>query len=523
MDDRELRWLWNSLKFCAKVAIATRLWIPGVACWIFDMVQPTGFAWLLWCLIIAATFSYVAAFWVRGGIRKFKKDPEWAYFAAYKGRKKEMGVNALAGNKPASEAKSERPTGIVFGRNKHDWVVRPEKGKDHVLIIGAPGTGKSQAIALPSLAVWHGGLLAIDIKGELWNEVGKEQEGAMRFAVEDPDAYGFDPFATAKANPEKRHDVARTIALTLIPDNPGEKEKYWTEQSQNLLTAALLTGMEQGWGFIKTMDAVTLAGADALVQWISEYGNAQADIYNSSFLEMDREKTLPAVYSTLHGKVAVFSVDADVRECFDREKAISPSDLEQGKKVYLCLPETKLEAWKNVVSMLIKLFLKDAESWPDGRSERTLFLVDEMPRLGKIPAITSSLATLRSKGVALVLLVQTIAQMRSIYGRDETDAILDLCSVKAILSASGDTAELCAKLVGESVQKLRNSGVNAQSFDPLKRGTNTGVSEQWHAVMQASDFQHMGEYLVLIEPRSGALRVEKMPYWQNKETYLTVG
>lgn len=72
------------------------------------------------------------------------------------------------------------------------------------------------------------------------------------------------------------------------------------------------------------------------------------------------------------------------------------------------------------------------------------------------------------------------------------------------------------------MQKLRNSGVNAQSFDPLKRGTNIGVSEQWRAVMQASDFQHMGEYLVLIEPRSGALRIEKMPYWKNKETYVSL-
>lgn len=539
MDHHDLtlfRFLWKLITF----VIWSRLWIgaaiiyatylAGMSIWgdaavamgleASDWMQVSAGSYLFFIVPILAADAYLIAFWVRGLIRKILKDPAWTYFGRSEARNARGGIDALKGNKPASEVTSGRPRGVVFGQIGRKWVCRKESAGDMVLVFGAPGTGKSQALALPSLSVFDGGLLCIDIKGELWHEVGSHQQGAKRFAVEDAEAFGFDPFSSAYESEKKRHDVARTIALTLVPDNPAEKDPYWTQQAQNLLTASLLTGLEQGYTFIQTMDIVCQAGGDELVKWISKCGDIKAATYNSSFGDMDRGKTLPSVYSTLHGKVALFAVDDDVRECFSRQKTISPADLRDGGKLYICLPENKLEQWKTLTAMLVKLFLKDAETWENNRAQKTLFLVDEMPRLGKLPAITNSLATLRSKGCCIVLICQSIAQLRALYGKDETDAIVDLCAMKAILSASGETAELCSRLVGESVQQLANKGANAPIFDPLKRNTSSGTSEQWHAIMQGRDFQHLGDDLVLIEPRSGALKVRKMPYWKHRGEYV---
>lgn len=496
-------WFWTSGLWVPMFGtLLVEQWFGPIAGALWSTVTvPIWFAWkpLRWC------------------IRKATRDDFWTWRGAFLSGGRKGSKPSL---KPAENVRTGKPEGVVFGKKGASWVCRKESDKNHVLIFGAPGTGKSQALALPTLACWKGGVLAVDIKGELWEKVGHDQENAMRFSVEDEAAYGFDPFATVYESQKKRHDVARNIALTLIPEQPEEKDKYWTEQSQNLLTAALLTGMEEGFSFVETMEIVCLAGGVKLVEWIAECGPKQAQVYNSSFVDMDTEKTLSSVYSTLHGKVAVFSVDEDVRSCFSREKTVSPSDLRDGAKVYLCLPENKLEQWKNITAMMVKLFLKDAETWENDRKQRTLFMVDEMPRLGKLPAITDSLATLRSKGVCIVLICQSLAQLRVLYGRDETDAIVDLCAVKAILSASGDTAELCSKLVGESVQELRNRGKSNQVLDPTKAGTNAGVSQQWHQVMQPAEFQHLGDDLLVIEPKSGYVRARKMPYWKHKGVYM---
>lgn len=79
----------------------------------------------------------------------------------------------------------------------------------------------------------------MDVKGELWENVGKHRKHAMRFSITDPHAFGFDPFEPLHRG-ANLHDTCVQIAQQLVPENPNEKDPYWTEASQNLLTAALL-------------------------------------------------------------------------------------------------------------------------------------------------------------------------------------------------------------------------------------------------------------------------------------------
>lgn len=523
-----LRWMWKLTKFLWISKLWVVLIVPSIVGYLLAFVLGETIAELIMVLLQLALIIWVMWLGLRGAIRAVIKRPEWTLWASLRALaglasrdKTKGGAEALAKRKPAKGVAYKRPTGVVFGKCAGKWVCRPENAGDHVLVFGAPGTSKTQSVVLGSLASWQGGAFVVDAKnGELWDKVGKDQAGAMRFAVEDPDAFGFNPFELAEKDPVKRHTVARNIALTLCPANPGEKDPFWTESSQDLLTAALLTGMEQGFSFVQTMDIVASAGAETLVEWISELGGKQAAVYNASFVGLDGGKTLASVYATLHNKVSLFAVDEDVRDALSRKKVISTEDLRAGKKIYITVPEHKLEAWKHLLAMLIKLYLSEVETWPNDREQKTLFMLDEFPRLGKVSALANSLATGRSRGACIVVVCQSIAQLRTIYGRDETDAIVDLCAIKAVLSASStETAELCSKLVGQSLQKLRSTGSNAQMFDPTKRGSSSNISEHWREVMQPAEFQHLGDVLVLIEPRSGALRIEKMPFWKYREKY----
>ncbi|MDR0372083.1 MAG: type IV secretory system conjugative DNA transfer family protein [Nitrososphaerota archaeon] len=99
--------------------------------------------------------------------------------------------------------------------------------------------------------------------------------------------------------------------------------------------------------------------------------------------------------------------------------------LKKGTDIYIKIPEHLLRQWKNRLTLMtdqfISFFERRKES-PDNRS--ILFLLDEFPRLGKIPAITDALATLRSKKITACIIIQSLAQLKMIYGHDTQEVIL---------------------------------------------------------------------------------------------------
>ena len=65
-----------------------------------------------------------------------------------------------------------------------------------------------------------------------------------------------------------------------------------------------------------------------------------------------------------------------------------------------------------------------------------LVCLDEMPRLSAINGLTAALATLRSRNVHILGIVQSMAQLDAIYGREQRAVIADNCRYKYVLSAT---------------------------------------------------------------------------------------
>lgn len=252
----------------------------------------------------------------------------------------------------------------------------------------------------------------------------------------------------------------------------------------------------------------------------------QASTYNSMFLDMP-DKQLSSVYSTMHQRIAIFSVDEKMRDCLTRSNRVSPHDLEGDSpaSIYLCVEESKLEQYKNVTALIVAQFMKHFEQMEnEGAKARTLFLLDECPRLGKLDALGNALATLRSKGVCVCVIGQSLAQFQTIYSREEAAAMVDMCAKIAVLSAKGETAEMLTKLVGDNIERMRNKGDSSQVFDPTHLGKNKGYSEQYQPIIRENEWAALGEDLVLVDSSPKAkqayVRVRKMPFWKNRETYI---
>lgn len=204
-----------------------------------------------------------------------------------------------------------------------------------------------------------------------------------------------------------------------------------------------------------------------------------------------------------------------LQSCLSRPNTITPQDLESGFDVYLNIPEHLLEQWNGFLTLIINQFLRYFEQRPAQYTTPILFLLDEFPRLGKIPSVLSGLATLRSRKITICLVLQSLAQLDMIYGNEARRVIVDNCLYKAILNATdADTQEYFSRLVGthKVISTTINRGENADMLG-LSRSSHTGSGQQLidERIIRPEQFLTLQQVVLL--SHHGLMMLEKVPYY----------
>ena len=152
--------------------------------------------------------------------------------------------------------------------------------------------------------------------------------------------------------------------------------------------------------------------------------------------------------------------------------------------ILLIVPEEKLDSWKPVLTLMLEQLIRSLMR----RGERTycakeplpalLVSIDEFNRLGRIPVILSGLATLRSRGVTIMIMVQSLAALEMTYSEVLTRAILENCCYLLILRILEPKSQgLISALVG-STSMVNMSSASSASLGPLpSSGMNLGINK----------------------------------------------
>ena len=419
------------------------------------------------------------------------------------------------GLEPAKiRAQSVPSRGFVFGRDSNGcFVIKPESQDGHIMVVGGVGTGKSTCIAMPTLRAWQSRIFAIDIKGELSDHAKKYRQNIKVFNPQDTKAYGYNPYAFLNGCNNTAQEI-RAIVQCLIPLTPDIKDPFWIESAQDFLTGAMLYYYDSGHSFVDTLMQVQLNGAENTIEVISNSNNNKARLYIGSFVNM-AEKTLSSVFATVSRAITPLVTDDDVVSALSHKNTIEPVDLEYGYDIFLNVPEHLLRQWKSLLSLMVNQFLIFFERRTEGsETPPILFLLDEFPRLGKIPFIMDGLATLRAKKISICLILQSLAQLDVIYGKDERKIIADTCAYKAILSATDpDTQEYFSKLVG-TYEKRKHTTTSA-FFNPM--GNSKSVTTEEKPIIKPADFATLRDIVLLHPFERGFVRIEKVPWWGMEE------
>ena len=164
-------------------------------------------------------------------IRVIKKDQSFSWIRLIMNRKEQKGFEAKLGGDAVALKTAKDLSGVVFGKQGGKYATMPETTDGHVLIVGGAGSGKTAAVAIPTLMSWKERVFAIDIKGELYAKT-KKARGEAQIKVFNPTdttAYGYDPFYMLK-NADDISSAARQLAMSIVPLPADVKDPFWIKR-----------------------------------------------------------------------------------------------------------------------------------------------------------------------------------------------------------------------------------------------------------------------------------------------------
>ena len=122
------------------------------------------------------------------------------------------------------------------------------------------------------------------------------------------------------------------------------------------------------------------------------------------------------------------------------------------------------QAW---AASLIEQVVRQVGDMPDASpaDRRIWLIVDEAPRAGKAPSITDALTTARSKGLRVILGIQSLAQVREVYTRETATVWAGQTASKIICqTTSPEDQKWCSDLLGEREVERYQHQVSEQSY-----------------------------------------------------------
>ncbi len=118
----------------------------------------------------------------------------------------------------------------------------PETTDGHILIVGGARSGKTAAVAIPTLMSWKERVFAIDIEGELYAKT-KKARGEAQIKVFNPTdttAYGYDPFYLLKNADSTGSLMVRISPASRNTNNMNQKLRPTAKRTRHRIYPALV-------------------------------------------------------------------------------------------------------------------------------------------------------------------------------------------------------------------------------------------------------------------------------------------
>ncbi|KGG97678.1 hypothetical protein P245_05005, partial [Comamonas thiooxydans] len=343
-----------------------------------------------------------------------------------------------------------------------------------LLISGKTGAGKSQAInsILRTARYLRGNpALIADPAGGYLARFGNENDFVLN--PFDLRSERWSPFAEIEFD----YDCS-TIARATIPDGEGSSSE-WNHYAQALLTEVLKALWKRGeTDPTRVLYYCASAAADELATLLA--GTTAAVLTQRENARM--LGNVRGIISTYMGAWQYLRPDGD----FSVRRFVRESDHNGGAWLFMTYTDAQMSLLKFLIATWMELAVIEGLSLTESYERRLWVVLDELDSLGKISSLKAGLTKLRKYGVPCICGIQTIAQLRATYGRDDAQTLLSCMATKLILPpGDNETADYMGRELGEQeIERVQTSEGQSQKVGFAEFDKNKSTNSHMHRQVQ---------------------------------------
>lgn len=355
------------------------------------------------------------------------------------------------------------------------------KHNTNVLVVGGSGAGKTRTYAVPNVLEAGCSMVITDPKGEILRKTGgflKRAGYEVRvFDLLNPDAsFCYNPFRYVRDDKEVLQLITNLIQNT-TPPHAQSSDPFWEKSETALLQALMLYLLheappeEQNFGMVmellgsaqvKEEDENFESPLDILFERLAMRDPESIAVKQYGIYKQAAGKTAKSILVSVGVRLAAFNLPQIARLTMTDELHLD--DLgERRVALFYCIPDSD-KSLNYLVGMvytqLIQTLFYQADRVHRGRLPVPVHcLMDEFPNIS-LPkdSFQSALATMRSRGIFCSIIVQNIAQLKSMY-KDSWESLVGLCDEFLYLGGNEQgTHKYVSELIGkETVETTSRS------------------------------------------------------------------
>lgn len=355
------------------------------------------------------------------------------------------------------------------------------KHNTNVLVVGGSGAGKTRTYAVPNVLEAGCSMVITDPKGEILRKTGgflKRAGYEVRvFDLLNPEAsFCYNPFRYVRDDKEVLQLITNLIQNT-TPPHAQSSDPFWEKSETALLQALMLYLLheappeEQNFGMVmellgsaqvKEEDENFESPLDILFERLAMRDPESIAVKQYGIYKQAAGKTAKSILVSVGVRLAAFNLPQIARLTMTDELHLD--DLgERRVALFCCIPDSD-KSLNYLVGMvytqLIQTLFYQADRVHRGRLPVPVHcLMDEFPNIS-LPkdSFQSALATMRSRGIFCSIIVQNIAQLKSMY-KDSWESLVGLCDEFLYLGGNEQgTHKYVSELIGkETVETTSRS------------------------------------------------------------------
>ena len=403
---------------------------------------------------------------------------------------------------------------VVMNDGKELWV---DNGEAHNIIIGATGSGKTQAVVFPlvqSLAKKGESMIITDPKGEIYEQTAtmlrERGYNIILLNFRSPqNGNGWNPMSLPynlykEGNTDKAIELLEDLALNILyEEKNGNADPFWEKSAADYFTGLALGLFEDATEEqinLNSMNLMSSLGEERFGgpnnNYIKEYFNAKDPsrpaYVNASGTVFSAEDTKQGVLSTFKQKVKLFASRDNLSEMLSRSDFDMKEIGRQKTAVFMIVQDEK-----KTLHPLATIFIKQCyETLIDVAQEnggklpyRTNFILDEFANMPPLKDVTTMVTAARSRLIRFTFIIQNYAQLTQVYGKENGETIKGNCNIMYLISSELSALEELSKLCGDKIIKVGKD-----------------KKEETRPLVTVSDLQRLQQYETI------SLRLRKMPF-----------